>query len=486
MAWLSDWAHRVKLTIDQGDISAALSNFPIMVALGTSVGRNSDDVSFIFDELESDANRFKIAVTTSDGETQCYVEIEWWNDAGEVAWLWVKVPSIASDADTDLYLYYDKTKANNTTYVGDLGSTPAHNVWSNNYGMVLHQRDATSTTINDSTANHNHGTKAGVNKPMQAAFGRIAVAQDYESANSELVDHSISPSIRVSNITLEAWVNRDAADHRDPVLDRRWAGGGYQVYSFEVIASDRIQWWFKDDSDAQYGAWQSDSPVGTGWHHVVVTYDGVNVRFFLDGDPDGVDPETGALGTASEKPLRTGVSWTVYADAIIDEIRLHSDAKPPAWIKAVFESESDDLVDFGSEQTLIADGTAAGSGIGLAEATAYLIISALASGEGIGLAAAAGYLKVLAQASGEGIGLAEATGEVVVEGVGAGSGIGLGRLDGLGLVLAQAAASGLGIMTAHAGVIPYAYWLLIQEVPELRARIEELELALIPKAHFRL
>lgn len=486
MAWLSDWAHRVKLTIDQGDINAALSNFPIMVALGTSVGRNSDDVSFIFDELESDANRHKIAVTTADGVTQCYVEVEWWNDAGEVAWLWVKVPSIASDADTDLYLYFDKSKPNNNTYVGGIASTPGKAVWSNNYVAVFHQRDKTSTTIDDSGPYGNHGTKAGVNRPMQAAFGRIAVAQDYESANTEHVDHGYHPSMDVSNITLEGWVSRDAADHRDPVLDRRWAGSGYQVYSFEVLASDRIQWWFKDDADNQYGPWQSDSPVGTGWHHVVVTYDGVNVRFYLDGDPDGVDPETGALGTASGKLLRTGVSWTVYADAIIDEIRMHSDAKPPAWIKAEFESERDDLVDFGSEQTLIADGTAAGSGIGLAEATAYLIISGLASGEGIGLAAAAGYLKVLAQASGEGIGLAEATGEVVVEGVGAGSGIGLGRLDGLGLVLAQAAGSGVGTLVADASIIPYLYWQLILEVPILRARIEELELALVPKAHYRL
>jgi len=230
----------------------------------------------------------------------------------------------------------------------------------------------------------------------------------------------------VSNITLEGWVSRDAADHRDPVLDRRWTGSGYQVYSFEVVASDRIQWWFKDDSDVTHGPWQSDSPVGTGWHHVVVTYDGVNVRFYLDGDPDGVDPETAALGTASGKPLRTGVSWTVYADAIIDEIRMHSDPKPAAWIKAVFESESDDLLDFGSQEVPYVEGSAAGSGIGTATA------------------------------------------------------------QGTRIAGAQAAGSGVGIMTAHGDVIPYRYWLLIQEVAELTARVVELELALVPKAHFRL
>jgi len=68
--WLSGWDKRVKLTIDQNDIDAALSDFPILVYLSTSSGRNSDDVSFVFDELASDDNRKKIAVTKSDETTE--------------------------------------------------------------------------------------------------------------------------------------------------------------------------------------------------------------------------------------------------------------------------------------------------------------------------------------------------------------------------------------------------------------------------------
>ena len=84
-----------------------LSGFPVLVYLSVSSGIGSTDVSAVFDELTSDANRKKIAITTSDGTTQCYVEIERWDDANEKAWLWVKVPSVASGAETDLYLYYD-------------------------------------------------------------------------------------------------------------------------------------------------------------------------------------------------------------------------------------------------------------------------------------------------------------------------------------------------------------------------------------------
>lgn len=102
--WLSAWTKRIPLIIDKDDIDEALTDFPILVYL-------DDDVSFIFDEIGSDLNRKEIAVTTSDGATQCYVEIEKWDTANKQAWLWVKVPEIASDAGTTLYLYYSKEAA---------------------------------------------------------------------------------------------------------------------------------------------------------------------------------------------------------------------------------------------------------------------------------------------------------------------------------------------------------------------------------------
>ncbi|MFQ5867830.1 MAG: DUF2341 domain-containing protein, partial [bacterium] len=144
--WLSGWGKRVKITTDNTDIDSALSNFPVLIYLSSASGRDSpkDDVTFVFDEVGS--NSKKIAVTTSDGTTQCYVEIEKWDSVSEKAWLWVKVPSISSTADTDLYLYYDNTQADNTAYVGDKESTPAMDVWSNNFGGVWHlDEDPTAT-----------------------------------------------------------------------------------------------------------------------------------------------------------------------------------------------------------------------------------------------------------------------------------------------------------------------------------------------------
>ena len=52
MAWLSTWAKRRKITVDNTNIDSDLTHFPVPIVLGTSVGQSSQDVSDIFDELD--------------------------------------------------------------------------------------------------------------------------------------------------------------------------------------------------------------------------------------------------------------------------------------------------------------------------------------------------------------------------------------------------------------------------------------------------
>ena len=68
--WLGGWDNRVKITIDSDDILSTLSDFPVLIYLSNSSGIFDEDVSFVFDKLQSDINRKKIAVTQSDGITQ--------------------------------------------------------------------------------------------------------------------------------------------------------------------------------------------------------------------------------------------------------------------------------------------------------------------------------------------------------------------------------------------------------------------------------
>jgi len=119
MASLGTWSKRFKWTADNTNVDSNLTNFIVKFHISTSAGIGGVDVSKIFDELASDANRRKIAVTTSDGVSQCYVIIEHWDHASEKAVLAVYAPGIAAGSTTDFYLYFDKSQPNNSTYVDD-------------------------------------------------------------------------------------------------------------------------------------------------------------------------------------------------------------------------------------------------------------------------------------------------------------------------------------------------------------------------------
>jgi hypothetical protein len=81
--WLSGWDRRIQITIDHTKVGSDLSNFPVMLRLSPASGVNKANVSEVFNNLG--ANSKKIAITTSDGATQCYVEIAKWDNTNREA-----------------------------------------------------------------------------------------------------------------------------------------------------------------------------------------------------------------------------------------------------------------------------------------------------------------------------------------------------------------------------------------------------------------
>ncbi len=127
MAWLNGFYNRFKMTIASSDVDSTLTDFPVMITLTSGSGKTNFDVTGVFDELSYD-DRKKIAVTLDDGTTQCPVEIEYWNNTEERAFLWTKVPSVYSSVNTDLYFYYDATYSGTTSsgnvgYVAEINDT---------------------------------------------------------------------------------------------------------------------------------------------------------------------------------------------------------------------------------------------------------------------------------------------------------------------------------------------------------------------------
>lgn len=361
MAWLSGWTKRVKLTVDQTDIDATLADFPILVYLSTASGRFDDDVSFVFDELTSDANRLKIAVTISDGTTQCYVEIEKWNDANEQAWLWVKVPSIVADVDTDLYLYYDSTHADNTAYVGDPNSTPAETVWDANFIVVSHMRDDPDNQhIRDSSTNDQDGTKGVAGAPALTAGGNIGEAQDFDGVDDfiQIADNALLDII--DELTLEAWVNIGSIDAAHQYLIAKDAEN-QRSYGLLVYATTGKAGIIIFNAAAGNSQQISTDALTIQAYYLAATYDYVGaanslMNIYINGAANTAQ-KTDALGPINSGSANLQLGSREYTtqrqpyDGIIDEVRISNIVRSAAWLKATYETGRDDLLDFGAEET---------------------------------------------------------------------------------------------------------------------------------------
>lgn len=348
MAWLSNWAKRIELTIDSGDIDAALVDFPVLIHLSTASGRTAVDVSCVFDELTLDANRKKIAVTTSDGQTQCYVEVEKWDDANEQAWLWVKVPSIASGADTDLYLYYDNSHADNIDYVGDTNSTPAENVWDANFVLVDHMQDDPDTShTRDSTTNDIDGTKVTSNQPIEVA-GKIGDAQSFDGAvgNDDKITYPDQALLDIeAEITLEVFINLNSLDRWNTLC---WKSN---AYGLKVTDANTARITIYKAGGGVLSAYSGAISASGVDHYIVGTYNKVQGICYLDAVAGTPVAETDDI-QASAIDLFLGYYFVTSHDVIdglIDEFRVSSTARSAAWIKASYESGKDDLIAFGAE-----------------------------------------------------------------------------------------------------------------------------------------
>ena len=351
--WLTGWGQRVKLTIDSDDIEEILTDFPILVHLGNSVGIGGVDVSFIFDELGGDGDRRKIAVTTSDGESECYVEVEGWDDSGEEAFLWVNVPSISSTEDTELYLYYDQSQPDNIAYVGDPGSVSSEQVWESDFLIVTHMKDDPDYGhTRDSTSNGYDCTKTANNQPPDTQ-GIIGDAQNFDG-NNDFVE--VFPLNRdVSEVSAEFWMrSSDLTKQGTPISCFSTAHSQNNEFLIFNYQSFRL---YIRGSNVATGVSATDGQ----WHHFMAVWQssGGVARFYRDG----VEVYTGTIASGQtvnlenimigqeQDSLHGGFQTNQAFLGQIDEVRFSETVRSAAWVKATFETGNDHLLSFGLEET---------------------------------------------------------------------------------------------------------------------------------------
>ena len=382
------------ITIDQTKIDETLTNFPVLISLGST--------SPIFSELAY-ATRYKFNVTTV-ANVDCYVEIESWTDTPDSAILWVRVPSISATQDTILYLNYGSGMADNTSYVGLVGSVPAETVWSNSFVGVWHLDETGDGTVGeykDSSSDNNNG-RAGID--VDGVFtaadvpttgtGLIGNAPDFDGTSDRLVipDSSDYSIITTGYLSVGFWVRLDDIDQASyqwwQVLGKGDYTGatGAEHHEWNIVfynnstnvtpypGRQQRRSAYAMDKDSGYGSgnyaqpgynYAGDIPLwdvgdwacivgqwgGPEANHVYI-YNGpgilghAGVNYVLGEGASGntiqLQDATGPFFVGTYDPEHQGAP--TYHDGIIDEVRIANTVRSVAWIKADYYNQLNSLV----------------------------------------------------------------------------------------------------------------------------------------------
>ena len=367
--WLTDWSKRIKLTIDNTNIDNTLTDFPLSVTLvsGTNTGA-------VFDELISVSGTKKIAITTDDGVTQCPVEIERWDYDNGQATLWTKVPVIDNDENTILYLYYDVTKDDNTTYVGDTGDAVAQTVWDSNFIGVWHLSQSPTRSILDSTGDGNHGTSGAGLTSDNLVDGVVGKAIRFDATNPDSTTDYIDvgsdnfnslPAITLECIYKPLALPSDGSsatpshnDHR--FIDKFWDGTDRSFRFGCSATTDKISFQFSTDTlNDNNGGITSNSVISVGnVYCVAACWDGNtdDTFIYVDGvKQTATYSRDGNTTRSNTSPVYIGAQYynnMKYSptDGIIDEVRISNIARSDAWTKATYYSNMNTILTYGIEQ----------------------------------------------------------------------------------------------------------------------------------------
>jgi hypothetical protein len=189
--------------------------------------------------------------------------------------------------------------------------------------------EGTGTTLTDRSGRGHTGTVSGATWSTQGRFGG---ALSFDGVNDWVTIADTAALDLTTGMTLEAWVLPSTLQEWRTVLLKEQSGGlVYSLYtsgggtrpSAYVAAPDEI------------GVVGPSSVSTTSWTHLAVTYDGVMLRFFVNGTQVATRALTAPL-TASTGALRIGGNnvWTEFFRGRIDEVRVYNRALTAAEIQA--------------------------------------------------------------------------------------------------------------------------------------------------------
>jgi len=204
--------------------------------------------------------------------------------------------------------------------------------------LVGHWRldESGGTVAADDSGNGNDGTLQG---GPQWVAGQVGGALEFDGVD-DYVDCGNDPIFDITEqITLAVWVN--ASDMLNG-QHNPWLGKGDNTYAIKHQSNNNLEFFVYD------GAWHSTqyatdlASLNGEWHHMAGTFDGAELKFYLDGEEAATLTFAGTIGTAAHSVTLGNNSQASgrFFDGMLDDARIYNEALPAEEIQALMQPEA--------------------------------------------------------------------------------------------------------------------------------------------------
>ena len=190
-------------------------------------------------------------------------------------------------------------------------------------------------TASDSSGNGNDGTLVLMNPAQDWVTGKVGGALDFDGLN-DYVNCQNSESLQLTDaLTIAGWVKANSwgSGSNVSIIARKGEGN---PNNYQLAIADGRATLYLDDSDSN--GFRGDTVLNTGqWYHVAGTWDGAQVRIYLNGILDNDPPDTYSwtLNTDTRNLYIGGRSGTDLLNGTLDDVRIYNRALSPEEVAEV-------------------------------------------------------------------------------------------------------------------------------------------------------